>query len=101
PAEADTDRRNDEVVANSHRLEHMARTDLARRAGGSGADHDAVEIEGDDLGLGGGTRHRDCRGRGESRCRGTENHRVGRYRSDTRLQTVAQLADAVVNRDLY
>ena len=80
---------HNEIGSGSHRLEHMARADLARRAGGSGADHDAIEIEGDDLGLGGDTRHRDRRGVGQSRYRGTENHRVGCDRSDTRLQTVA------------
>ena len=100
PAEADPDRRSDEIGSNSHRLEHMARANLARRAGGSGADHDAVEIEGDDLSLGGDPRHRDCRSVRQPRHRGTENHRVGCYGGDTRFQAVAQLADPVVNRDL-
>src|SRR5712671_8211095 len=58
PAEADPDRRSGEIGTYSHRCEHMAGPDLARRTGRTGTDHDTIEIERDDLGLGGDARHR-------------------------------------------
>src|SRR5258705_13209652 len=61
PAEADPDRRSGEIGTYSHRCEHVARPDLARRTGRTGTDHDAIEIERDDLGLGGGARAPDLR----------------------------------------
>src|SRR5208282_2975047 len=49
PAEAHPDRRADEIGAYPHRFQHMARPNLTRRASGTGANHDAVEIKRDDL----------------------------------------------------
>src|SRR5467141_4010806 len=45
PAEADPDRRSGEIGTYSHRGEHMAGPDLARRTGCTRTDHDTIEIE--------------------------------------------------------
>src|SRR5260370_36104284 len=58
PAEADPDRRGSDLWIDPHRGQHVAWPNFARRAGGAGTNHDPVEIEGDDLGLGGDARHR-------------------------------------------
>ncbi len=60
----------------AHRRQHMARADLARGAGGAGADHHPVEVERDHLGL---RRHA---GQGERR-------RVGQARRRRRPITIA------------
>ena len=83
----------------AHRRQHMARADLARRAGGAGADHDAVEIERDDLRLGRHARHRDRRGVRQARHVGADDDRIGRQRAMPASSAVAQPADALVIRE--
>ncbi len=78
----------------------MAGPDLARRTGGAGADHDAVEIERDDLGFGSGAWHCDRRCIRQARRRGSQHHRLGRNPGDFGFQPIAQCANPVIDRDL-
>ena len=72
--------------------QHMARPDLARRAGRAGADHHAVEIERDDLRLGGDAGQGE-RGRVGQARRGGADHQRLRHRASAAVSSaIAQPA---------
>ena len=95
-AQADADGARGRARRRPHRREHVARPDLARRARGTRADGDALEIERDHQRLGAGARQRQARRVGQALPRASAMTTASRRdRADLGLQSLAQRAHAL------